>query len=526
MTRGLARLRLPQSVRVRITIVATVVTMVAVFVGGWVLIRSVESSQRGEIQSDNEDLYDKLADALRAGTEPECLPSAVDPGDLGTAQVRVVDDEGIPFSFATGYTGEGGGVTVLEQMNGGRTSGQEASESGPATAASCCQDVSETQGDAEGPPCASRAPSPESDDGDVQPEAEDGGAQDEGRPIEQAWLDADIESISGTVTNADGEFTLTVVTPVDQVTEAVNAVRTALLLGLPLVVSLVALASWLLVGRALRPAEAIRSEAEAIGGRTLDRRVPEPDSGDEIGRLARTMNAMLDRLEASAERQRQFIADASHELRTPLSAIRTELEVALIEGDRADWRAAVKASLKEESRLEALIADLLILAREDESAIAPPASPVDLAALAQEEAGRSRRVPATVTAIGASSGITVPGRSRDLRQVLSNLMDNASRHARREVRVRICRTAHHVELTVDDDGPGIAVADRERAFERFTRLDDSRARDHGGAGLGLAVVRSIVNRHGGAVYLETSNLGGARFVVTLPAGAPGQSTVP
>ena len=270
--------------------------------------------------------------------------------------------------------------------------------------------------------------------------------------------------------------------------------------------------------------KAIRSEVAAIGGATMHRRVPAPATDDEIGRLAHTMNAMLGRLEASATRQRQFVSDASHELRSPVTAIRADLEVALSEGDHADWPTVAREVLAEESRLEALLADLLILAATDEGASVPAGAEVDVAELAQVEAARPHRVP---VAAEVDDPAPVAGSEGQLARVVTNLVDNAARHASTAVRVSVMPVAvtpapgsggaRWWRLTVDDDGPGIPAADRERVFERFTRLDDGRVRDAGGAGLGLAVVRSIVARHGGRVGATGSPLGGARLVVELPA---------
>ena len=142
--------------------------------------------------------------------------------------------------------------------------------------------------------------------------------------------------------------------------------------GLPALVALVAAVAYVLVGRALRPVEAIRAEVDAITGSTLHRRVSEPPTDDEIGRLARTMNAMLDRLDTAATRQRQFVADASHELRSPVAAIRTGLEVARRKADRANWPAVADTALAEESKLEALLDDLLLLANHDENGAPHP----------------------------------------------------------------------------------------------------------------------------------------------------------
>jgi signal transduction histidine kinase len=307
-----------------------------------------------------------------------------------------------------------------------------------------------------------------------------------------------------------------------QVQRSVDALRGALAVGLPVLVVVVAASAWVLVGRALRPVEAIRAEVDEITGSTMHRRVPEPPTGDEIGRLARTMNAMLVRLDLTATRQRQFVSDASHELRSPVAAIRTVLEVARRKGDAADWPAVADTALAEESRLEALLDDLLLLALQDENGATTGAAagwePVDLAAIATAEARRPRPLPVEVTHHANGAGpLVVAGDADHLTRVVGNLLDNATRHAASTVRVGISPDAATVRLTVDDDGPGIPPDDRERVFERFTRLDGSRARHEGGTGLGLAVVRTIVTRHRGQIRAEASPLGGARLTLHLPA---------
>jgi signal transduction histidine kinase len=296
-----------------------------------------------------------------------------------------------------------------------------------------------------------------------------------------------------------------------------------------LLVAAVAAVAWHLVGRALRPVEAIRSEVAAIGGPTIHRRVPTPETDDEIGRLAHTMNAMLDRLEAASTRQRQFVSDASHELRSPVTAIRTDVEVALREGERADWAAVGSAVLAEEERLERLLDDLLTLAAADEDSGAARRADarVEVRDLVADVAARPRRVPVRWTRdLGdAPDDVVVVGRPDALARLLTNLVDNAARHAATAVDVHVDVAASPtgtpvVHLAVDDDGGGIPAADRQRIFDRFTRLDDGRARDRGGAGLGLAVVRSIAVGHRGRVWVGDSPSGGARFVVELPV-APG-----
>jgi signal transduction histidine kinase len=277
-----------------------------------------------------------------------------------------------------------------------------------------------------------------------------------------------------------------------------------------------------LVGRALRPVEAIRGEVERITGSTMHRRVPEPPTRDEVGRLAGTMNTMLGRLETTATRQRRFVSDASHELRSPVAAIRAGLELAKTKPERANWPTLVDSLLAEESRLEALLDNLLLLAAHDENGtITAPARSVNLAALALVEARRPRRVPVHLVHRPADNqAVVVAGSQAQLTRALSNLADNAARHATSVVQISLSSDHDTARLVVDDDGPGIPPRDRERVFERFTRLDDGRARHDGGSGLGLAVVRSIITGHHGNIRIDDSPLGGARFITELPTIPP------
>ncbi|WP_434097971.1 sensor histidine kinase [Streptomyces sparsogenes] len=275
----------------------------------------------------------------------------------------------------------------------------------------------------------------------------------------------------------------------------------------------VAALTWLLVSRALRPVAAIREEFTEITERDLHRRVPVPKARDEIFRLARTMNATLDRLHQAMTRQRQFVADASHELRNPIAALRTQLELALARPSRTDWPSAVHKALQDTERLQAVASDLLLLARLDAQE-PPPRSPVDLAALASEEV---RRHPGTVGAGDEDARPAVVHGSRvQLSRLLTNLTDNARRHARATVSVGVRVRDGMVEVSVDDDGPGIPEPDRERVFERFTRLDDARARQDGGSGLGLAIAKDIARAHGGTLTIHSSPRGGARLLLRLP----------
>ncbi|MFE7797602.1 ATP-binding protein [Nocardia sp. NPDC057440] len=292
---------------------------------------------------------------------------------------------------------------------------------------------------------------------------------------------------------------------------AVSGVSRAMAIGLVPLLALVAGVTWLVTRRALRPVEAIRSELAEIMGGDLSRRVPVPASHDEIARLATTTNTTLTALEESAQRQRRFIADAAHELRSPIASLRTQLEVAQAHPQLLELDGLIADSV----RLEHLAADLLLLARLD-AGEQPRRDLVDLAALARDELAHRNGDRHAVHVEIPDDCVAVRGSRIQLSRVLANLVDNAQRHAAGAVRVTLTRTEGAVVLAVSDDGSGVPESHRDRIFQRFVRLDEARSRDDGGAGLGLAIVRDVVQRHGGEIQVGASTEGGARFAVTLP----------
>ncbi|MEO6572086.1 MAG: HAMP domain-containing sensor histidine kinase [Ilumatobacteraceae bacterium] len=320
---------------------------------------------------------------------------------------------------------------------------------------------------------------------------------------------------------AEGDRPLTIIvgTNLENVDDVLATTRRSLVVGLPILLLLIGAMVWFVIGRALRPVEAIRSQVADIGGGELHRRVPEPQTRDEIGRLARTMNAMLDRLETSNVAQAQFVSDASHELRTPIAVVRHELEVALRSDDDVLLREVAGEVLDEDLRMQRLVEDLLLLARRDGSNRSHSQGARSLVDLDDIALGEAHRVVTdkTVTTTGISAG-QVRGNPDHLTRVVRNLVDNALRHATSQVAVSVQSTDDgRVILHVEDNGAGVAEQDRTRVFERFRRLDEARARDDGGSGLGLPIVAGLVADHAGTVSVDTSpNLGGARFTVTLP----------
>ncbi len=293
----------------------------------------------------------------------------------------------------------------------------------------------------------------------------------------------------------------------DDLSQGVHLLRNTLLVVFPLLVGLLAAVLWRVLGAALRPVDALRSGAEEITGGTRAGRLPVPESRDEVYRLAVTLNGMLHRLDRAQARQRAFVADAAHELRSPLTNMRTELEVAQRLPD-TDWPALSTDLLTDVERLSRLVDDLLLLAKADDGAPArAPVTPfqeVELGALVADVASR---YPEIVGYVRPAEPVTVTGEADALARVVANLLDNGVRHARSRVRVAVSQDGGYGRITVTDDGPGIPAADRERVFDRFTRLDDARARDAGGSGLGLAIVRELVRRHRGTVTLGDADPG-------------------
>lgn len=324
--------------------------------------------------------------------------------------------------------------------------------------------------------------------------------------------------LSRRVLTAEGPYTIHVAKSADDVDESVDALTRGLSLAVPAVTLLLGALVWWLTGRVLRPVESIRREVASMRGTDLGHRVPEPASDDEIARLARTMNAMLERIEVASERQRQFVDDASHELRTPLTRIRSRLEVAASEAlDPDEARRTMRDLLRDVEHVQYLVDDLLLLARMD--AVTGPASPalVDLDDLVFEDVARLRTLGRVRIDTSRVTGAQVVGNRPELARVVRNLADNALRHARTTVSFALHESGGDAVLTVTNDGSPIPPEHRDTVFEPFTRLDEARTADGGGSGLGLAIVERIVTAHGGTVAVDPAYVDGARFVVRLPA---------
>ena len=315
----------------------------------------------------------------------------------------------------------------------------------------------------------------------------------------------------------EGDQTLVLAVSTENDAETLSTVGVLLAVAVPLLLLLVAVTTWLVTGRALRPVTRIRGEVDGITAEHLHRRVAVPDSADEIAALASTMNGMLDRLDAAATAQRRFVSDASHELRSPLATIRQHAELAQAHPGATSIGELAEVVSEEGLRLQGIMESLLLLARLDEG-VATRDEAVDLDDLALGEVRRLRAAGLDVDSSGIAAA-RVTGDPRLLGQLLRNLADNAARHSDGRLAIGVAPVDGHVFVTVEDDGAGVPADERERVFERFVRLDEARSRDAGGSGLGLAIVRGIAAASGGTVIVDASRWGGARFVVTLPLAA-------
>ncbi|MEU1958114.1 HAMP domain-containing sensor histidine kinase [Nocardia sp. NPDC019304] len=480
-----------RSVRARTTVAATVVVAVALTAAGFAVLAVLRHNLVHSAEVQAETTARDVAAQLATGTDP--------------ARLRLPD-----------------------------------AESGPVQVVSLDRRVLAADDDLAGkPPMAGFGPyakASEDEDEDEDDEREDdeddeddGDDETRSQATDPATVDAEFGDVRLTVDDEDGPHPFRVAalpatvrggqpvtvyagSSLETADSAVADARQAMLIGLPPLLVVVAMVIWLVTRRALRPVEAIRRQLAEIVDGDLSRRVPEPGSRDEIGRLASTTNATLAALEESTERQRRFIADAAHELRSPIASLRTQLEVAQAHPELLELDGLIGDTI----RLEHLAADLLLLARLD-AGEQPRADRVDLTALVREELEHRVRDRVAVRIETPKQPVAVTGSRTQLARVLGNLVDNAQRHASATVGVAVDRdTDGRVVLSVTDDGPGVPPADRERIFQRFVRLDDARSRDEGGAGLGLAIVRDVVERHGGSIHV-TDGAPGARFVVTLPA---------
>ncbi|MWA13674.1 sensor histidine kinase [Streptomyces sp. BA2] len=465
------------SVRARATLGASLVVAVALVAAGAAVLLSLRANLTDQANGQAESTARSVASRL-AANEPY--------SDLD------LDDEERPVQIVDGKERLVAATEDLESISG---TGVDAVKPRPGSTPP--KSDGEDDGETEAP-----EPGEVSDD---PPKVTSGTATVDGETADYRFAAVEVS------VEDKGDFTVYAGASLAAQQSAVSTALTSMLIGFPLLLAVIALVTWLVTRRALRPVDAIRSEMAAItASEDLARRVPEPDTHDEIARLATTTNETLAALQSSVERQRRFVADASHELRSPIASLRTQLEVGVAHPELLDVDGAVEDTV----RLQELAADLLLLARLD-AGEKPGGGHVDLAALAREEL--SQRTRDHVDVRMDLKSVEVTGSRSQLARVLGNLVNNAQRHARSHVTVTTRPEGAWAVLEVSDDGNGVPEGERDRIFERFVRLDDARTRDDGGAGLGLAIARDVAARHGGTLTVREAPGGGALFELRVPA---------
>ena len=318
-----------------------------------------------------------------------------------------------------------------------------------------------------------------------------------------------------------GGLVVVVASSLEEQSEAVAALVGLLAVGGPVALAVATGLVWILTGWAFRPVERMRTEAEAVSMSEPDRRLTVPSTRDEVAGLVGSLNRMLDRLEEALDRERRFVDDASHELRTPVAALKAELELAVSRSrTKEELEAAVRRAAADSEALARLTEDLLVLARADRGRLPVRPAAVDLDEVIEEvERALSHRASEAGITVERHVDATPPARVDPVRfrQALSNLLDNAVRHTAPGGRVRL--TASRVDgavlLEVADTGPGFPAETLAHPFEPFARASTVRGRE-GGAGLGMAIVRAVVEAHGGSVTLDNPDGGGARVRLRFP----------
>lgn len=314
----------------------------------------------------------------------------------------------------------------------------------------------------------------------------------------------------------EGSVTVYVGNSLEAVSEASGVLRTSLWFGVPAAVLLLATAIWLLLGHALGRLDRIRVEVDRITQDNLHARVSGDGVDDEVGRLAATMNAMLERLDSSAQRQREFVADVSHDLQSPLAALRVALEVALVDPTGIDTARFREDTLGATTDMERLVGDLLVLASMDAATTSSPTM-IDLDVIILEEVARATTQAQVSLDSSGVSAAPAYANADDVRRVVRNLLDNAVAHARARVALTAQESAGVVQMLITDDGPGVPTEQHDRIFERFHRAETARS-PGGGTGLGLSIARDLAERnHGQVDLLRTPH--GAAFRLLLPTSA-------
>jgi heavy metal sensor kinase len=318
------------------------------------------------------------------------------------------------------------------------------------------------------------------------------------------------------------DFMVLLLAPLASVDAQLDEVRAILLTAAPAALLLSAAFGYWLARKSLAPVDRLRRAADAISAEDLSRRLPILNPDDEFGRLTRTINAMIARLERSFAEVRRFTADASHELRTPLTVLRSEIEVALSKSlSPAEQQELLETVLEELNRMSRLTDQLLALSRRDAGVEQFEPVPLDLAALAADVVdamrplAESRGVRLSLATEGA---VIVVGDEGRLRQVVINLLDNALKYTPEGGRVEVVveLKGGNALVTVRDTGIGIPAEHLPHVFKRFYRVDKARSREQGGTGLGLSISKSIVTTHGGGIELTSVSGEGTTCVIVLP----------
>lgn len=483
---------IPKSLRGRVTVIGVVTLALVLGIGAWVTVRALAAALRSDTNAQNEEVLDDLAEAILDGADVGSLLLPI--GADGTDFV-ILDDEGATVNASLFGFADSSIVLFEDAVPFPVGEGEDISSFSD-------QELDDLLNAGLLPP-------------DLVELLTASTTEVIGVEFPDAYfVDADdwFETRRVIDSPSDGELTLVALSPIGVVDRSIDRLQWTLALIVPLLVALGGWALWAALGAALRPVREIAEEAERIAPSTSGDRLPVPDSGDEIAELTVTLNGMLDRLDAGLVRQRQFVSDASHELRSPLTAVKGAAGLVAASPDLpADILPSVDALQSGAARLEATLDDLTHLADGGGSVVR---SEFDLADLIEAEVTLVRsadpHVAIDTTAVVAGVAEANPVQ---LARAVHNLLANAVAHADRTVEITATPVDGGVEVVVDDDGPGVPAPDRERIFERFVRLDESRDRQQGGSGLGLALVASIAEAHGGSVTCTQSPLGGARFTL-------------
>lgn len=470
----------PRSFRSRVTIIGVLTLAIVLGLGSWVTVRALAAGARSDIEAQNTDVLEVVAEQIISGVMPQeiQLPIAQD----GTEFVIYNSDEqpvNLSVSFVETLSFPEG---ELEELIANGVPVDEFGFPIPVLATEIGQAAFEN----------------------LEPF---------GFPISQTSPDAFLRTTRNVATASGDSFTIIAATPIATVTRGIERLVIGLSIVVPGLVILGGVALWFALGAALEPVQRISLEASRIAPSNSGRRLPVPDSGDEIASMTETLNTMLDRLDSGLLRQQQFVSDASHELRSPLTAVKASAELAALDPALAPATAQSLDTVRRgAARLEAVLDDLTQLATGGDK----PMTNTDIDVLVLDEV-ETLEAPCTVKVRTAHvrpvSAHVHPVR---LSRAVRNLLDNAVRHATSVVDVEIRIRDGVLVITVDDDGPGIRRVDRERIFERFVRLDEARSRTDGGSGLGLALVATIMTEHGGSVTCSTSPNAGARFRLQIP----------